>query len=147
MGDTQDFEPVVDTSDSKEPQPERYRQHGRWRRVGRFSLKLLLILGALFVLFILGLSLMSSLSIEGVEGFREGLERADNYMVLVRLLIIGSLIAFWRPFNTWLAKAKGWPDEQLESVLAGRWWALGLLLFVELVLVQRIHEVIIGMFV
>lgn len=121
------------------------RQPSRLKRAGRFTLKLLLVVGGLFLLMVVGLMLMSALSLEGIEGFRERMGHADSYLVFVRLLVIGLLIGFWRSFNVWLAKTRGWPEGQLERVLEGRWMALAILLFVELILVQRIHEPLIKM--
>jgi hypothetical protein len=120
-------------------------QPGRLKRAGRFTLKFLLVIGGLFLLMVIGLMLMSAFSLEGIEGFRDRMGHADSYLVYVRLLAIGLLIGFWRPFNIWLAKTRGWPEGQLERVLEGRWMALAILLFVEMILVQRIHEPLIKM--
>jgi len=118
---------------------------GGWRKAGRFAFRLLLVGGGLFLLLIVGLMLMSSFTLEGMEGFRRHMERADEVLIYFRLAVIGLLIGFWRPLNVWLARFRQWPEGQLERVLAGRWWALGMLLFIELVLVQRIHEPLIAM--
>lgn len=120
-------------------------QPDRLKRAGRFTLKLLLVVGGLFLLMVVGLMLMSAFSLEGIEGFRERMSHADSYLFFVRLLVIGLLIGFWRPFNVWLAKYRRWPEGQLERVLEGRWMALAILLFVELILVQRVHEPLIKM--
>jgi hypothetical protein len=117
----------------------------RLKRAGRFTLKLLLVVGGLFLVMVVGLMLMSAFSLVGMEHFRERMGHADNYMVYVRLLAIGLLIGFWRPFNGWLAKVRRWPEGQLERVLEGRWMALAILLFVEVILVQRVHESLIKM--
>jgi hypothetical protein len=146
MEKAKDHENRVDNLSSSEPQAGHQRRPGRWKRAGRFTLKLLLVMAGLFFVMVLGLMLMSSFSMEGIERFRQGLNHADSVFFYGRLLLIGLLIGFWRPFNTWLATVKGWSDEQLASILAGRWWALGMLLLIELLLIQRIHEDIIGMF-
>jgi hypothetical protein len=146
MKKAHDYENSVGNPSSREPQAGHQDRPGRWRRTGRFMFKLLLILGGLFLLMIVGLMLMSSFTLDGVENFRQNLDRFDRYIIIIRLLAIGILIGFWCPFNKWLAQIRGWPDEQLERALAGRWWALGVMMFVELVLVQRIHEILVGVF-
>lgn len=119
-------------------------QPGGMRRAGRFIFKTTLIFGGLFLLFLLGMMLMTSLSLEGMTSFRDWLERADSVLVFFRVGLIGLLITFWHPLNTWFAQHNGWSKVRLQRVLAGRWWSLGLLLFVELILVQRLHESLFG---
>ncbi|MCU7849343.1 MAG: hypothetical protein KZQ89_15405 [Candidatus Thiodiazotropha sp. (ex Lucinoma kastoroae)] len=115
---------------------------GRLKRAGWLLLRLGLFVGGCFLLMVVGLALMSSFSLEGIHAFRQRLAGADSVLVIVRLGAIGLLIGFWRPVNVWLDRVRGWPEGQLERVLAGRWWALAMLLFVELVLVQRLHEIL-----
>ena len=110
------------------------------KRAGGLLFKLLLLFGGLFLVFVLGLSLFSSLSLEGMQAFRQNLDRLASVMMVVRLAVIAGVIGFWRPLNVWLAMRKDWPQAQLQRVLAGRWLTLGVLLFVELVLIQRLHE-------
>lgn len=120
-------------------------QSGMLRRAGRSVFSIVLIFGGLFFLFLLGMTLMSSFSLEGMASFQERLSRADSMLMFVRLLLIGVLIVFWRPLNSGIAKRNDWSEVHLQRVLAGRWWALTLLLFVELILVQRLHESLLGM--
>lgn len=113
---------------------------GGWRRAGRFTFRIMLILGGLFVLLVAGLLVMNAFSMQGLDAFGRFLDRADQVLVYIRLTAIGLLIGFWRPINVWLSRVRGWSYGQLERILAGRWWALATLLFVELILVQRVHE-------
>lgn len=138
-------EDLVGKADVREPKPGRRSRAGGWKRARRFTLKTLLVVGGLFLLLVAGLMLMSAFSLEGIDSFRRRLDRVAEILVYGRLLAIGLLIGFWCPFNSWLAKIRGWTKEQLQRVLGGRWWALVMLLFIELVLVQRIHEPLIEM--
>ena len=119
-------------------------QPGGLRRAGRVTFRTALILGGLFLLFLLGMMLMSFLSLEGMTSFRDRLERADSVLVFFRVGLIVLLVIFWRPINTWLAGHNGWSEARLQRTLEGRWWALALLLFIELILVQRLHEALLG---
>jgi hypothetical protein len=116
------------------------------KNVGRFILRNILLLAGLFLLMVLGFMLMSSLSLEGIQSFREGLQWFNQGFAFVRVCLAGLLIIYWRPFNLWLAQIKGWPDDRLERLLEARWLLLGTFLFVELVLIQRIHELIWNLF-
>ncbi len=118
------------------PQP----QQPAWRRAGQLSFKFMLILGGVFLLFVLGLSLFFSFSLEGLQSAQDRLAQADGVLMWFRLLLIAVLIGFWQPINVWLAQRNAWSPERLQRVLHGRWLTLAVLLFVELVLVQRLHE-------
>ncbi|MEW8139158.1 MAG: hypothetical protein AB2761_19005 [Candidatus Thiodiazotropha endolucinida] len=131
---------LVGNSDGKIPEVDKEGRPKRWRRAGRVALRFALIVGVLFLVLVLGQLLLSSFSLQDLASFRLKLEHADHYLVFIRLGLITLLIVYWRPFNTWLAKVNAWPEQKLEHVLSGRWWALSILLFVELILVQRLHE-------
>jgi hypothetical protein len=111
-----------------------------WRRAGRLALRVAFIVVGLLLVLSVGQLLMSSFSLQDLASFRDRLERADSVLVFFRLGFITLLIFYWKPFNTWLAKLNGWSGAQLERVFAGRWWALSVLLFVEIILIQRVHE-------
>ena len=98
---------------------------GGMRRAGRFTFKLALILGGVFFLFILGLSLITSFSLEGLVSVQQRLDQADSTLMWFRLLLIGALIGFWRPLNVWLAQRNAWSQARLSRVLQGRWMTLG----------------------
>lgn len=132
------------TDEETDQSTDSANQPGGMRRAGRFTFKLALILGSVFFLFILGLSLITSFSLEGLVSVQQRMDRAESVLLWFRLLLIGALIGFWRPLNVWLAQRNAWPPLRLERVLQGRWMALGVLLFVELVLVQQFHESLIN---
>ncbi|MEW8048436.1 MAG: hypothetical protein AB2805_18295 [Candidatus Thiodiazotropha sp.] len=133
---------LVGNSDDKLPGVDKESRPKRWRRAGRVALRFALIVGVLFLVLVMGQLLLSSFSLQDLASFRLKLEHADHFLVFVRLGFITLLIVYWRPFNTWLATINGWSDEQLARVLSGRWWALSVLIFVEVILVQRIHEML-----
>jgi hypothetical protein len=108
---------------------------------------MVLILGGLLCLFLLGMLLISSLSLEGMATFQEKLHGMGSVLVFIRFLLIGLLIVFWRPLNSWFANRNGWSEARLQRILAGRWWTLALFLFVELILVQRLHETVLDLMV
>ncbi len=128
------------TDEETDPPTTPANQPGGLRRAGRFTVKLVLILGTVFFLFLLGLSLISSLSLEGLQSVQQHLARVDAPLMWLRLLLIGTLIGFWQPINAWLAQRNAWSQARLERVMKGRWMTLAVLLFVELVLIQRLHE-------
>jgi hypothetical protein len=129
------------TQPDREPDEIEYGPPGSGiKRAGWFLFKILLLFGGLFLALLIGLSLLSTGSTEGLSAFRHTLERLDSVMVYLRLAAIAGVIGFWRPLNVWLAQRKGWSQAHLQRVLDGRWLTLGVLLFVELVLIQRLHE-------
>ncbi len=117
------------------------------RRAGRTAFRMVLILGGLIFLFLLGMLLILLLSLEGMATFQEKLHGLDSALMFVRLLLIGLLIVFWYPLNSWLANRNCWSEQRLQQILAGRWWTLTLLLFIEIILVQRFHETLLDLMV
>jgi hypothetical protein len=113
-----------------------------WKKVGRLAFRGLLIVGVFIVIWIVGQSLLSSFSLQDLMEFRQKIEQIDNFLIIIRLGLIALLILYWHPFNAWLANVNGWSNDHLVRVLAGRWWALSVLLFVELFLVQRVYEIL-----
>ena len=97
-----------------------------------------LMLGAL------GLLLMTAFDLQGIETLQQSLVRVESVFLWIRLILIVSLIGFWRPLHVGIARRYHWPEDRLVRVLHGRWLALGVLLFVELVLIQRWHEPLIN---
>ena len=92
------------------------------KRAGRLLFKLLVLFGGLFLALLVGLSLLSSGSTEGLSAFRQTLERLDSVMVFVRLAAIAGVIGFWRPLNLWLAQRKGW---SAVPICNGSWTVAG----------------------
>jgi fatty acid desaturase len=133
---------MLDNENENGPSEEKPGRPGAWRRAGRFVFRFLLFVVLFFVVLVIGQLLVSTLSLGEMETFRQKLTHADRVLVFVRLGLIALLIVYWQPFNTWLAKTKGWSDAQLGRILSGRWMALAVLLFVEFIMVQRFHELL-----
>lgn len=114
------------------------------RRVGKGAVKLVIGLIVLSFVVIFGSIMMSNISIDKLNSVRDSLDRANHWMQFLRWGFIAALITWWNPINTWLAKRKNWNKSQLALILNMRWFTLGILLFVELIFVQRAHEWFIG---
>jgi len=111
-----------------------------YRPARRFLRNVLLFSVVLIALYFVGVILMSLLSIDHLRQVRHGLKVFGEWWLIVRLGFIAGLAIYWLEINTWLSRRNGWTEAHLTRVLAGRWLTLGVLIFVELFLVQRIHE-------
>lgn len=114
------------------------------RKAGKGLLKIGLGLFVLFIMLVIGSTMMRSLSLSQLQSASQSLDKADHWFQFIRWVFIASLIIWWDPINTWIAKRKNWNDSQLRLVLDMRWVALGVLIFVELIFIQRIYEWFIG---
>ena len=110
------------------------------RPVLRFLRKTLILLAIFIAFYLVGILLMSIVSIDKLHEAQRGLDQFGEWWMLVRLAFIAGLMISWVRINTWLARHNGWSKAHLARVLAGRWITLVTLTFVELFLVQRIHE-------
>jgi len=132
--ETEDREPVAET-DITGNQP---------RRPARRLLRVVVVLISVFAVFLalnlVGMLLMNVVSMAQLQQAQRVLNTFGEWWMIVRLAFIAGLVIGWTPINTWLAQRNDWSQAHLARVLAGRWLTLGLLVFVELFLVQRIHE-------
>ncbi len=110
------------------------------RRARRWVIGMMLFSGALIALMLLGQFIVKTFSIDQVQQARQGLRAFGAWWMYVRWAFIAGLIIYWVDINTWLARRKGWSEAHLARVLNGRWFTLGVLLFVEMFFVLRIHE-------
>lgn len=110
------------------------------RPVRRFLRRTLLLLAIFVALYLAGGLLISIVSIGQLNQMQHALDQFGQWWMVVRLAFITGLIIGWVPINTWLARRNGWRSAHLDRVLAGRWMTLGILTFVELFLIQRIHQ-------
>ena len=131
--ETESREPETDTAGDHQP-----RRPAR-RRL-RAGLLILLVFAVFLALNLLGMLLMNVVSIAQLHQAQRGLQNFGEWWMIARLTFIAGLIIGWTPINTWLAQRNDWSKAHLARVLGGRWLTLGLLVFVELFLVQRIHE-------
>lgn len=107
--------------------------------IGLFG-KVMLFVGILAGLMLVGLFIMSTFSIDQLQQARQGLRAFGEWWMYVRWTFIAGLFIYWIEINTWIAQRNGWTEAHLRRVLDGRWLTLGVLLFVELFFVLRIHE-------
>jgi len=112
------------------------------KRRWKVLLKVVLFFSAFIGVALFGLIIMSSVSMNGLESVQSALDKFDKWFMFIRLLLIIIAITYWENINTWLARRNDWSDLHLQRVINGRWRTLGILLFIELVLVQQIHEYI-----
>ncbi len=122
-------------------------QSGRFRRSGIFFLKVSFFFVVLFALFMFGLSLMLSISVDAIENIQNKMDQINSWLMFVRWLMITVVITYWIEINTWLAKHKSWSKAHLNRVVNGRWSALGVFVFIEAIFIQRIHEPVITFFI
>ncbi len=113
------------------------------RAVWRMARTLLLFTVAFIGLYLAGVLLMGLLSLDRLHSIKQGLQDFGEWWVIARLAFISVLTVYWAEINTWLSHRNGWTEAHLARVVAGRWLMLGVLVFVELFLVQRIHEPVI----
>jgi len=106
----------------------------------RFMRKALLLSTVLVALYLVSILLMSVVSIDSLYQVKYGLRSFGEWWIYVRVAFVAGLIIWWQPLNTWIARRNAWSEAHLARVLAGRWLTLGTLTFVELILIQRIHE-------
>ncbi len=112
----------------------------QWRAVWRTLRVLLLFAAVLIGLYLVGVLLMSLLSLDQLHSIKQGLRTFGEWWVIARLGFIAGLAFYWVEINAWLSRHNGWTEAHLARVVAGRWLMLGVLTFVELVLVQRVHQ-------
>jgi len=112
------------------------------KRKWKVLLKVVLFFAVFIGVALFGLIIMSSVSMDGLEGVQNALNNFDKWFMFIRLSLIAAAITYWVNINTWIAKRNGWSKSHLQRVINGRWKTLGILLFIELILVQQIHEYI-----
>ncbi len=128
----------VENIDSSLEQPSVLRKAAK----GAFKIGTGLIF--LFIMLVIGVMMMKSLSMNKLQSVTQSLDAANNWLQFIRWVFIAGLIYWWEPLNTWLSKRNNWNTNQLKLVLNMRWFVLGMLIFIELIFIQRIHEWFMG---
>ena len=128
----------VENIDSSLEQPSVLRKAAK----GVFKIATGLIF--LFIMLVIGMMIMKSLSINKLQSVTQSLDAVNNWLQFIRWTFIAGLIYWWEPLNTWLSKRNDWNTNQLKLVLNMRWFVLGMLIFIELIFIQRIHEWFMG---
>ena len=120
----------------------------RTQRKGRGLWRLILWFVAFVALTFFGMIIISHFSMGQLNSARESLHTLNNTVLQwLRLAFIVVTMTYWVPINTWVAQRKAWSAAQLQRALANRWLVCGVLLFIELFLVRRVHEYIVRLFV
>ena len=130
----------LDEQDTEVEQP----QPSVLKKAGKGILKVGIGLFVLFIMLVIGSMMMKSLSLNQLQSASQSLDQANHWFQFIRWAFIVSLITWWEPINTWIAQRKNWNANQLKLVLDMRWFALGVLVFVELIFIQRIYEWFVG---
>jgi len=112
----------------------------KWKALINVSIFFLIAIG----LCIFGMIILSSISINSLQNIQNSINKFDSWFMFIRFSIIITIIAYWGVINTWLATRNDWNDAHLQRILKGRWTALTVLLFIELILVQKIHQIILN---
>lgn len=110
------------------------------KKVGKGFLKIGVALLIMFVVLVIGTTIMKSMSLNQLRSASESLDNANNWFQYIRWAFIAAFIYWWKPINTWLANKNQWNTNQLNLVLSMRWIALFVLVFVELIFIQRVYE-------
>jgi len=110
------------------------------RKIRRTLSRTAMLLAIIIAIWVAGIFMMNVVPIGQLHQMQRGLAQFGEWWMVVRLAFIAGLIIGWVPINTWLARRNDWSPAHLARVLAGRWMTLGILAFVELFLVQRLHE-------
>ncbi len=110
------------------------------RKAAKGLIKIVIGLFLLFIMLVIGSMTMKSLSIDRLQSVSQSLDTANKWLQFIRWAFIAGLIYWWVPFNTWISKRNKWNINQLELVLNMRWLVLGMLIFIELIFIQHIHE-------
>ena len=106
----------------------------------RLAIKLSLYLLSLLLLYIVGMTILRSVSLDALQHVRRGLNDVSAWFLVVRWVFIGLLALYWTPINRWFAARKRWSEGRLQHMLSLRWQVFGVLLFVELVFVLQIYK-------
>ncbi len=122
-----------------EPDGQAHRRP-KLRILGRFLAVALFSLLILMLLILFGMMIVKTLSMDQVQQARQGLQTFGAWWMFIRFGFIVVLTVYWVEISTWWARKNHWTEQHLQHVLARRWVMLGVLSFVELFLVQRIHE-------
>ena len=109
-------------------------------KTAKFAGKLILLIGLILVMFVIGSILLSTMSVDSLTSLRASIDKFSSWWFIVRVSFIALLYFKWREINVYLSKKNEWSEEHLERVLAGRKLMVSLLIFVELIMVQRVHE-------
>ena len=113
----------------------------RARRLRKGFVRLAMWLAGLTLLFIMASILLSHVSLTKLNSFHQSIRDLDRSIFQwLRLAFIVVVAAYWKPVNTWLAKRNAWSDVKLNITLAYRWRILGVLIFIELFFIRRIHQ-------
>lgn len=114
------------------------------KKAGKGVIKIAVALFVLFIMLIIGSVMMKSMSLNKLQSASQSLETANHWFQFIRWGFIAALITWWVPINTWIGSHKKWNANQLKIILDMRWITFAVLVFVELIFVQRIYEWFIG---
>jgi magnesium-transporting ATPase (P-type) len=104
----------------------------------------MMLWGVAFVaLIFFGMIIISHFTIGQLNSVRESLHELNNTVLQwLRLVFIVVTTVYWVPINTWVAKRNEWSAAKLQQILASRLLVCGVLIFIELFFVRRVHEYI-----
>ena len=98
---------------------------------------------ALVVITTIGLGLMSSVKVSVFDSISSSLWSFNSWFAFVRITLIMIAIVYWEEMNSWLAIKLHWSEQRLERTIQGKYFTLFVLAFMELILIQRLHEPVI----
>lgn len=113
------------------------------RKILKGGILTILSVLAIGVITIVGLGLMSSVKMSVFDSISTALWSFNSWFAFIRIAVIMIAIIYWEELNTWLAIRFHWSGERLERTIQGKYFTLFVLGFMELILIQRLHEPVI----
>ncbi len=107
---------------------------------GRFKgslLRGLKIAGFLAAFLLVGLTIMSSLSLEQISNLDQSLMDMSIGFLLFRWAAFLALMFYWRGVIAWLGRKKQWSEAHLGNIINNRWQVIALFITLELIFNHR----------
>ena len=107
---------------------------------GRFKgslLRGLKIAGFLAAFLLVGLTIMSSLSLEQIRNLDQSLIDMSFGFLLFRWAVFIALMFYWRGVIAWLGQKKQWSQKHQTRIINNRWQVIVLFITVELIFNHR----------
>ncbi len=109
------------------------------RRLVAIMLPLLSILLLLIFLVIVGNFMIRTLSPDQIHSFQQWTASFAFYAQFVRWALYTVLFVYWSPLIRTLGRLRHWDQPVIDQALHSKYSSVGLLLLVEIFIIQRLH--------
>ncbi len=116
------------------------------RRLVAIMLPLLSILLLLVFLVLVGNFMIRTLSPNQIHSFQQWTASFAYYAQFVRWLLYALLWIYWAPLIRTLGRLRHWDQHVIDRALQSKFSSVGLLLLVEIFIIQRLHIHLIQLF-